>query len=135
MHENCNFYVENGSIYNRANPNVMLDEDITIIVDIENGILHKVGHKDWVTDYFNEMCQKYIDAGIPEMAAELKLIVFNSEIVNPNEVSKEHDYYINAVCTIINWFSNAIGDKMKWFLELPVTEAKNQIKKLQEIGF
>lgn len=130
MHENCNFYVENGSILCRANPGVMLDEDITILIDIEDGVLLKVGRRDWVTDYFNVICGRYADLKMPELSDSLKLITFGME-----DEYTDHDAFIHRICTIINWFGNSIGERMKWFLELPLEEAEAQVRKLQEIGF
>lgn len=135
MHENCAYYVQYGSIYNKYNDRVMLDEDITIIVDIETYTLLKVGKKDWVTDYFNHMCQKYIDKGFSNIAATLKLITFHVKYPELGFEPEGYNFDIDEICTIINWFSNGIGERMRWFLELSLDEAKIEIKKLQAIGF
>jgi hypothetical protein len=127
MHKNGNFYVESGSILSKINPDTMLDEDVTIIIDIDEGILFKVGRKSSVTNYFNKKCQKYIDCDMPEMIQSLRLITF--------DILKPEHFDADEICTIINWFANAIGEKMKWFLELPLPEAKRQIEQLQAIGF
>lgn len=135
MHEGCTYYVSYGSIFNRYNGNIMLDEDITIIVDIEAGTLLKVGKKDWVTDYFHNMCKRYIDSGFSDIAASLKLITFHVKYPELGFEPKGYNFDIDEICTIINWFGNSIGERMKWFLELPLNEAKIEIKKLQEMGF
>ena len=135
MHENCAYYVQYGSIYNRHDGGIMLDEDITIIVDIETGTLLKVGKKDWVTDCFNRMYQKYVDKGFSNIAATLRLITFHVKYPELDFEPEGYNFDIDEICTIINWFGNSIGERMKWFLELPLDEAKIEIQKLQEIGF
>lgn len=135
MHEKCNYYVQYGSIYSHSNPGVMLDEDITIVVDTEVGSLLKIGKKDWVEKYFHDMCSKYVSAGFPEMQNELQLITFHVKYENLGFAPEGYNFDIDEICTIINWFNNSIGDKLKWFLGLPLDEAKAQIKRLQEVGF
>ena len=46
MHEEGMYYVSHGSILSRYNEGVMLDEDVTVVVDIDTGGLLKVGKKD-----------------------------------------------------------------------------------------
>lgn len=135
MHEKCNYYVQYGSIYSRSNPGVMLDEDITIVVDTEVGSLLKIGKKDWVTEYFNNMCKKYVDNGYPEMVDSLRLITFHVKYENLGFEPEGYNFDIDEVCIIINWFNNSIGERLKWFLELPLDEAKAEIKRLQMFGF
>lgn len=135
MHEKCNYYVQYGSIYSHSNPGVMLDEDITIVVDTEVGSLLKIGKKDWVEKYFHDMCNKYVSAGFPEMNDHLQLITFHVKYENLGFAPEGYNFDIDEICTIINWFNNSIGDKLKWFLGLSLDDAKAHIKKLQEIGF
>lgn len=135
MHEKGNYYVQYGSIYNRFNHGVMLDEDITIIVDIDTGTLIKIGKKDWVEEYFHDMCTKYANNDFPDMTNSLQLITFHVKYENLGFAPEGYNFDIDEICTIINWFSNSIGPKMKWFLELSLDAAKTEIKKLQEFGF
>lgn len=135
MHEEGNYYVSHGSILSRYNEDVMLDEDVTVVVDIDSGGLLKVGKKDWVTNYFNTMCNRYLSNGFPEMVSSLKLITFHVKYPEFDFEPEGYNFDIDEICTIINWFGNSIGEQMKWFLELPLDEAKAKIKKLQNIGF
>ena len=124
MHEQCNYYVQCGSIYSRCNQSIMLDEDVTVILDIDVGTLIKVGKKDWVENYFNEMCRSYMDVGCQSIVDGLKLMTFDAK------------FDIDEICTIINWFNNSIGgERMRWFLSLSFDDVKSEIKRLQNIGF
>ncbi len=136
MHENGHYYVENGSIYSRINGAFMIDEDATILLDTECGTLLKIGQKQSVTDYFNTMVTKYLEAGFADIANGLKLITFQ---IKYEELGFEPDGYnlnIDEVCTLINWFNNCVGaERMKWFLSLDLEQIKEHIKKLTAFDF
>jgi hypothetical protein len=136
MHEKGNYFTQYGSIYAKSNPGIMLDEDITIVIDIESGILMKVGKKDMVEAYFNDSVSKYVAVGFPEMQNKLKLITFKVKYEELGFAPEGYNFDIDEICTILNWFNNSIGGtKMKWFLESPLDAVKSEIKRLQGFGF
>lgn len=99
MHEEGNYYVSHGSILSRYNEGVMLDEDVTVVVDIDSGGLLKVGKKDWVTNYFNTMCNRYLSNGFPEMVSSLELvntITDPDQEIRPENLSAK-DWYEKAM--------------------------------------
>ena len=134
-HESGNYYVQDGSIFNRYN-NSFFDEDVTIIIDTSEGILLKVGKKDNITKYFETMCSKYNNMGLTDMISSMKLITFYVKYPNLGFEPDGYNFDIDEICTIINWFNNHIGpDNMNEFLNQSLDEMKCKIKKLQNIGF
>lgn len=128
-------YVENGSIFNDYISELMLDEDITILVDIKTGILLRYGHKNMVERYFNKTVEKSVKAQI-DMCSTWRLITF---YVKHDELDFAPDGYnldIDEICTIINWFNNNIGGQaMSDFLNASIEEIRAKIASLQKIGF
>lgn len=135
MHKNGIYYTQYGSIFSRYNDSLMLDEDVTILIDKELGTLLKIGKKQNVTNYFNTMCDQYIRHGIPEMTENLQVITFH---VKYPELEFEPDGYnfdIDEVCTIINWFNNHLdAETIMKFLHSSLDDMKTKIKELQAIG-
>ena len=144
LHSIGPWHTNNGSIFNKTNT-VMLDEDIAILIDcdVENdySTVLKIGPYDMVSNYFEKMINKYNLNGFADTCENMKIIKFN---VKFNAIKKYnipefapygHNFTIDEICTIINWFSNHIGKQMDEFLKLSLDDAKSKIKKLQTIGF
>lgn len=49
----------------------------SIIDDEGHGVLHKYGDPAWVRKWYNDAKEKYIEAGLDDIAEELKLIEGN----------------------------------------------------------
>jgi hypothetical protein len=135
LHVNKPWYTVNKAMLNGDN-SIILDEDITIIVDTESGTLLKVGQKDWVTKYYNTMLEGYSQMGMEQMCNDLKLVTFNAKYEELGFVPANYNLDIDEICTVINWFSNCISaDQMNELLSMSDTEAHDKIKQLQAIGF
>lgn len=138
------WYVENGSMLNRNNSQ-MLDEDIAILIEScpedDLGVLLKVGTWDKVSKYYEETVDKYNTMWMPNAYKDMRLIHFNvkfdaiPEHDIPEFAPEGYNFTVDEICTIINWFYNHIGAKMDEFLKLPLSEAKLKIQSLQKIGF
>lgn len=138
MHEIGNYYVENGSILSRNNPSFMLDNEVAILVDVSAGALLKIGKRAMVEDDTYRLSSTFVDSG-------LEMITFNIKCEDPGLVLVPDNYFpelsygtsfnIDEICTVVNWFSNCIGEQMRDFLELYLEDAKNKIRKLQTLGF
>ena len=135
------WYMKDGSMFNKAN-NIMLDEDIAILVDLdgESSTLLKIGRYENVLNRFNELIERYSLINQHQMYTTLEVIKFNVMFegtdFNPAGYKPDgHNFTVDEICTILNWFGNCIGEQMEIFLKLPLEEAKAKIKSLQEIGF
>lgn len=136
LHENGPYYTQNGSIYSRYNDGFMMDEDSSVIVDVGTGTLLKVGKRENIEPYYRTMCQKYNQMGFPEFYETLRLVTFNVKYEELNFAPEGYNFSIDEVCTIINWFNNSIGDKMKEFLDnTNLNAVKAEIERLQLFGF
>lgn len=143
-HQNGPWYVKYGSMFNKYNDGIMLDEDIAILIDScpedDRGIVLKVGKYENVLKYFNSLIEKYNKNNIPEYYETMSIIKFNVMFEGVEENPKGfkpngYNFTVDEICTIINWFLNCIGAEMDKFLHLSLDEAKAKIIKLQEIGF
>lgn len=128
-------HVENGSILSEYNNGLMLDEDTTILVDIETGTLLKYGHKNMVEKYYNKAVKESAKMQI-DLCDTWRLITF---YVKHDELDFAPDGYnldIDEICTIINWLNNNIGGQaMSEFLNSSIEEIRTKIASLQKIGF
>ena len=144
-HINGPWYVDNGSMYNRCNSSVMLDEDIAILVDsdVENdvGCLLKIGKYDTVSEYYNRYVESFKNGKSPRQIDTLMVIRFNVkfEAIPEHGVSEfapdGYNFTVDEICTILNWFNNCIGKKMGEFLTMSLDDAKAKIESLQKAGF
>ena len=128
-------YVENGSILSEYNNGLMLDEDTTILVDVETGALLKYGHKSMVEEYYNKAVEKSAKAKI-DLCGTWQLITFHVKYNELDFVPDGYNLDIDEVCTTINWFNNHIGGQaMSEFLNSSIDEIHTKIASLQKIGF
>ena len=134
MHEKGSYYTQYGSIYNRCTGE-MFGDSLSILISLDPGTLHRVGDKDWVESCFATYHKAYTESGLIEEADSLRVITFNIKRENLGFAPEGYNFDINEVCTIINWFSNSIGERMQQFLEMPLDDMKAKIKELQEYGF
>lgn len=125
MHENCAYSVDNYYICCNGKRIANTCDGIAMIADLESGVLLKVGQVDVLVNYLSVMRESYNKIGLPMIANNIILVVYD----------ETSDLSPDDICTIINWFSNSIGDKMKEFLELDYKETLKEIKRLQELGF
>lgn len=125
MHENCAYSVDNSYICCNGKRIANTCDGVAMIVDIESGVLLKVGQVDVLVNYLSVMRESYNKIGLPMIANNIIVVVYDETSNLPPD----------DICTIINWFSNSIGDKMKEFLELDYKETLKEIKRLQELGF
>ena len=129
LHSNGPYYTHDGSIYNPFVPQFVMNENASILIDIETGTLLKVGERKIIEPYYLTMCQKCHKIGYTTMTNALQIITFNVK-------SEPYDFDIDDICTIINWFNNSIGEQMKKFLNNnDQNEIKATIKRLQSLGF
>lgn len=136
MHDKCAYYTQCGSIFSRYNPGFMVDEDVTVLLDIGSGTLLKVGRKEDVEKYHNKMYTEYVQTGYFTMIRDLKLITFHVKYENLGFAPEGYNFDIDEVCTLINYLGNTIGaEKMNWLLGLSLDDLKTEIHRLQEIGF
>lgn len=143
-HQNGPWYMNCGSMFNKYNKGIMLDDDIAILIDScpedDTGSLLKVGKYENVSNYFNTLIERYSTMNHHQLYKDMSIIKFNvmyeGTEYNPAGYKPDgHNFTVDEICTIINWFSNHIGKQMDWFLKLPLDEAKAKIASLQEIGF
>lgn len=127
-------YVENGSILSKYN-SLMLDEDTTILVDVETGALLKYGHKAMVEKYYNKTVEKSAKAKI-DLYDTWRLITFHVRYDEFDFAPDGYNLDIDEICTIINWFNNHIGGQaMSDFLNSSIEKIRAKITSLQKIGF
>lgn len=133
------WYTNYGSMFNKYNDGVMLDEDIAILVTIDAqdgiGTLHKVGKVEPLKQYMDMVVNKYLQNGFTEMASEWKLIQFFVKYEELNFTPDGYNLDIDEVCTLINWFQNCSCQNMKAFFELSLEAIKGKIADLQRIGY
>lgn len=135
-HTNGPWYVNYGSIFNRYNEGIMLDEDIAILIDEESGTLHKVGKRENIEEYFNNVVKTAKITGVEWLIKGWKILTFNVKYEEFDFTPEGYNFNIDEVCTIINWFNNCISaESMKEFLQMSLEEAKIKIEKLQNLGF
>lgn len=132
-----------GSMKNKYS-DCLLDEDIAILVDIEDdgiGTFLKIGKYDSLNSYYTTMINKYAELGHQELGEGLKLIKFNvkfegnPELGIPDFAPDGYNLTVDEICTIVNWFANCSCQNMKQFFELSLDDLKEEIKRLQEIGY
>lgn len=125
MHEDCAYSTENSYICCKNKRIADSKKGVAMVVDINCGTLLKIGKINDMINYATTVRDSYNKIGLPMVANDIVLIIYD-------ETSKLSS---DEICTIINWFNNSIGPKMKEFIELDYDEALKEIKRLKELGF
>ena len=141
---NCNhingpLYVDNGSILSHVNKDILLDEDISACITVDNDdnrlILHKYGKHEYVKQYYDKVVHRLSDMNCIDLANEWKLISFNVQYPEFNFVPDGHNFTIDEICTLLNWWSNCPGDEGSEIFNLSIDDIKIKLKNLASYGF
>lgn len=123
MHNIGNLTVINNKITNKMTKATI--EHPSMIINIETGTVLKYGDTDWMERYYQEICTKYMKAGLN--AETFVFIKFETYLEKLD---------IHHICTMMNYMCNSISAKqMKELFAMKEMELKTKLEKLQELGF
>ncbi len=120
--------VEYGSIYTKSR-DVMID-NLVIIYDKQMGCVLKYGDADRsnIKKYYEHMVKKWRDIGMEEDAENIVMVEFDRY---------DGILSIEEICTLANYLImvSALGDKFHRLLNSDEDTIKQEIARLQELGF
>lgn len=125
---NSPYYVRNDSILCRFNPTFRISSTIAIVYDRETNTLLKVGAISDTYEYYETMCSQYLKHGLCGVANSIRFVTLGAK-------GDGVCFTLEEICTLVNWFQNS-GTDINSIIDNPdMTDVRNKIKHLQELGF
>lgn len=130
MHENGSLTTYFGMIveHNVHNSSINMNNPV-IVIDTDTGTVLKCGDSltSNIKEWYETAIKGYLSMGFQDCADALKIIYFDRY----NGILD-----IDGICTLINYIRNSIGaDKMKKLLSMNEDGIKQEVERLQSIGF
>ncbi len=126
LHENGPWYLNNGIFTNRYVPEAHTDNP-AIYIDMDEGTLLKAGDANMVESYAATHIDRLLKYGFNKLAKGLTVIQFKNH--------SETHLTADEICTLMNYLGQTLGkETVNKLFQMPETELKNKLQKLQNIG-